>query len=63
MRLVIEDVKAPVAPAAPSSVLESEVVGVPDVFQTTPWAVGLGLPRPVMFPLPVAVLVPTEVTV
>jgi hypothetical protein len=53
----MEAVKAPVALAAPLFFMLSEIVGVPDVFQQTPWAVGLGLPRSVMFPLPVAVVV------
>ena len=48
---VILLVNAPVAPAAPSSVVLSAVVGVPPVFQTTPCAVGLGVPRLVMLPL------------
>ena len=56
-------VKAPTLTAAPLSVKLSDVVGLPAVFQHTPWAEGLGMPRFVMFPLPVAVVVPISVTV
>ena len=38
------------------------VVGVPLVFQQTPYAVGLGTPRLVMLPLPVAVVAVIELT-
>jgi len=51
---VIVEVKAPEAEAAPSSVESSARVGVPDVFQQTPYAVGSGAPSPVIFPFPVA---------
>ncbi len=50
------EVKAPVVPAGPSSVLEPAMVGDPVVFQQTPCCVGFGLPSPVMFPFPVAVV-------
>ncbi len=53
---------APVALAVPSSVIKSDRVGLPDMFHTMPWAVGLGLPKSVIFPFPVTVLVPTAVT-
>ena len=53
---VIAAVKDPVADAAPLSVLLSEVVGVPLMFQHTPYAVGFGEPKLVMVPLPVAVV-------
>ena len=45
---------APVAEAAPLSLWLPAMVGVPVVFQQTPCAVGLGTPRLVMLPLPVA---------
>ena len=47
---------APVALAAPRLIELSAVVGVPAVFQQTPWAVGLGTPRLAILPLPVAVV-------
>ncbi len=58
------DVKASVADTAPSFVRLSSVVGVPPVFQHTPCAVGLGgtIPRSVILPLPVAVVVVMSVT-
>jgi hypothetical protein len=49
-------VNSPVATAAPSSVWLPEVVGFTDVLQHTPCCVGLGAPRSVIFPLPVAVV-------
>ena len=55
-------VKAPVALTGPSVVLLSAVVGLSAVPQTTPCWVGLGTPRPVMLPLPVAVVVVIAVT-
>ncbi len=58
----MEAVKAPVAEAAPLSTLLSEVVGVPEVFQQTPCAVGFGTPRLAMEPLPVAVVAAIEET-
>jgi hypothetical protein len=59
---VIFAVKAPVAEAALLSTRSSPVVGVPDVFQQTPWAVGAGTPRFVMLPWPIAVDAVIEVT-
>ena len=53
---------APVAATAPSSVLLSAVVGVPEVFQHTPCCVGFGAPKPVIFPFPVAVVIAMSVT-
>ena len=55
-------VKAPVALTAPSVVLLSAVVGLSEVLQTTPCWVGLGTPRSVTLPLPVAVVVVMSVT-
>ena len=49
-------VNAPVAAIAPWVVLELETVGVPVVFHATPYWVGLGAPRLVILPLPVAVV-------
>jgi len=50
-------VKAPVAAMAPWAVLVPRAtVGPLEVSHTTPYWVGLGAPRPVMFPLPVAVV-------
>ena len=57
VRLVMEEVKAPVAEAEPSVVQVSLVVGSALVDQQTPCWVGLGLPRLVMLPLPVALVV------
>src|SRR5690242_15138287 len=54
-------VNAPVAATGPSVVLLSAVVGLAESPQTTPCSVGLGMPRLVMLPLPVAVTVPTLV--
>ena len=61
-RPVIFEVNAPVAAAAPSLVLLSAVVGVPVVFQQTPCWVGLGEPRSVIVPFPVAVVSPMPLT-
>ena len=55
-------VKAPVALTAPCVVLLSTVVGLADVLQTTPCCVGLGTPRSVTLPFPVAVVVVMSVT-
>jgi len=53
---VIEAVYAPVEDLPPLSTLLSDTVGVPVVFQHTPWAVGFGDPNDVTFPFPVAVV-------
>ena len=56
-------VKAPVPAGAPCAVLVAKsIMGLIAVFQTTPYWVALGTPREVMLPLPVAVVVPMEVT-
>ena len=47
----------PVVDFAPLSVLLSEVVGVPVVFQQTPCAVGFDEPSAVTFPFPIVVVV------
>ena len=56
------DVNVPVAAITPLSVLSSCMDGTPVVFQQTPYAVGLELPRAVISPFPVAVVVPMAVT-
>ncbi len=60
---MISDVYEPVVLAVPELVLLSAVVGVPDVFHTTPCAIGLGLPKLVIFPFAVAVVWVMAVTV
>jgi hypothetical protein len=57
VKFVIDVVNAPVDDFAPSSVLSSEIVGVPTVFQQTPYADGFTDPNEVTFPFPVAVVV------
>ncbi len=59
---VIAEVNAQVAEAAPSSVWLPVATGLDDVLQQTPWAVGLGAPSAVTFPLPVAVVLAMPVT-
>jgi hypothetical protein len=56
----MEAVNAPVVDLAPLSTLLSDTVGVPVVFQHTPWAVGFGTPNEVTFPFPRAVVVPID---
>ena len=56
------EVNAPVADAAPSSVLLLLVVGFVEVLQQTPYWVGFGTPKSVIFPFPVAVVVAIEET-
>ena len=58
----MELMKAPVALTAPSVVLLFAVVGLEAVPQTTPCSVGLGRPRTVTLPFPVAVVVVMAVT-
>ena len=58
----MELVKAPVAVTGPSVVLLSAMVGLAEVLQTTPCSVGLNVPRTVILPLPVAVVVVMSVT-
>ena len=59
----MELVKAPVTFLVPWAVLvDKAMVGLAVVLQTTPYWVGLGAPRDVMLPLPVAVVVPIAVT-
>ena len=53
---VIEAVNAPVDDFPPISILLSDTVGVPTVFQHTPCAVGFGTPKEVTFPFPIAVV-------
>ena len=62
VRPVILLVKAPVMLTAPSVVLSSDVVGPVEVLHTTPCSVGLGTPRSVTLPFPVAVVVVISVT-
>ena len=58
------EVNAPVVFFAPCSVfVGSAIVGFEDVLQQTPCWVGLGEPRSVILPFPVAVVVPMPVTV
>ena len=59
---VIEAVNAPVVLFVPKSVLLSAMVGIPVVFHTTPYAVGLGTPNAVTLPFPVAAVIPMDVT-
>ena len=54
---MIELVNAPVALTGPFVVWLSAIVGLANVLQTTPCSVGLGNPRLVTLPLPVAVVV------
>ena len=55
--------KAPVLAIAPCAVLVvNATVGLIAVPQTTPYWVGLGTPNTVIFPFPVAVVVPITVT-
>ena len=61
-KLVMELVNDPVEVAAPSSVWSPEVVGLTDVLQQTPWAVGFGFPKSVIFPFPVTAVVTISLT-
>lgn len=57
VRPVIKLVKVPVSLTAPSVVLKFAVVGLAVVAQTKPCSNGLKVPKAVILPLPVAVVV------